>query len=147
MSEFRLNNKIYCGSSNQASAISYINEDGSKATVQDKINNIENYLKNFNTRERKLADVSSPPVNTNIFLNEPMSNFTSLRMEGYYSPGTQWLHLGTYSIEAIKACTGSVYLQVYISESCNIQLRYTNDNNLYVISGKNVNQLKIWGCP
>ena len=50
MPELKLNGKTYSGSTNYASAIEYVEEDGSKTTVQDKIEEINENLDitNFN---------------------------------------------------------------------------------------------------
>lgn len=44
MPEFKLNGKTYSGSTNYASAISYTEDDGSKTTVQDKIDELNSNL-------------------------------------------------------------------------------------------------------
>lgn len=51
MPELKLNGKTYSGSTNYASAIKYVEEDGSKTTVQDKISELNS---NFDEQNKNL---------------------------------------------------------------------------------------------
>ena len=61
MPELKLNGKTYSGSTNYASAIEYVEEDGSRTTVQDKI---DEQNKNLNDLSKKIVDIESKLKNS-----------------------------------------------------------------------------------
>lgn len=70
MSKFILNGKNYSGSSNNASAITYTKEDGTKSTVQDELDVVNDSLNDLNTNiaeQNKNLDNKADKNNTVTF--------------------------------------------------------------------------------
>lgn len=121
MPEFRLNNKIYCGSSNQASAISYVNEDGSKTTVQDKIDKFIDFNK-----ETVIGEWNGKKVYQSLLIG-PLSMPSTSSFTGYQIDLTSLnietilnysFFIGTYSLPWIDESKGTIVTYIkYVTPS------------------------------
>lgn len=112
MPEFKLNGKTYSGSTNYASAITYIKEDGSKTTVQKELDSRpvnNNLLINSNfANPVNQRGVVSPVVNSNAD-----ASFYTIDRWNMYGVGKLIINEG----ESITIEGGSVTLRQYIEDT------------------------------